>query len=775
LTNLIRFSSALGPVETRLTELHFELPALDVTANGSYRYDDKVPLTLSLSTNQFDVSKVQPVFPAVASYQPLGRLQAAVTAAGNPASFDSVKWRGAVTLAEFSLRPSAQLPPLSHLNGTLNLSGAGVESRQLSGKLGTSDFTATASLRGFTHPVADLAVAFPSLHLNDFGLRSSGQLPVLKNLAAKVVLQDGSLTVSSLAGELNRTSFALQGELLDFSNPKINLRITSPFLRVEDLQLFAGLQPTGEGGGKPGISALKAQVEVAAGTVREIPFTKLAAELTLKNSHLAVQTASLGIFGGTVSGSGTAELDSANGPAYQAKYRLERVDAAQFLKAAGSDQSVTGLLTAAGEVTLQGKSPAELKTSAAATARLHLQDGAINSPGKTGEKIPYSVCDADLAFNKGTLTVQRFNADIFGGTVSGSGTAELDSTGGPAYQAQYRLERVDAAQLLKALGVAPSLTGQLTAAGNLTARGNSPEELKKTAQVTGELELNSGSLVIAAEGGEAKGREVPFKSAQGHISFVNRLLTARSVRIDIFDGTVFANGSADFTVPAAPGYQVSLQVKSIDAVGVDEAFNFKSDISGRLGMEGELTAAGGSPDALRKSLQGSFEIHFEKGVINRFGFVSKVFSLLNVSQLFSLRLPDMMSTGMPYDSINGSFSVKNGVFSTSDLDLDSPSINMTVVGKSDIVRQEIDLLCAVQPLQTLSMIISRIPIIGWLLTGGNKRFLVSYYEAKGNWNDPTVTGRNIAELPGGVYNVFKRIYNLPEHMFTNTGSVFLGN
>ena len=541
------------------------------------------------------------------------------------------------------------------------------------------------------------------------------------------------------------------------------------------MQMFAGLQPAGESGGKPGNSALKVQIEADAGTFREIPFTKLAADLSLQNSHLDVQTVSLGIFGGTVSGSGTAELDSAGGPAYQAKYRLERVDAAQLLKAAGSEPSVTGLLTAAGEVTMRGSSAAELKKSAAVTTRLHLQDGVINNPGKTGEKIPYSVFDADLAFNKGTLTVQGLNAGIFGGTVSGSGTAELDSVGGPAYQAHYRLDRVDAAQLLKATGVEPTVTGVLTAAGGLTARGNSPEELKKSARMTGEIELNSGRLVIAPTAGVEKRHEIPFKAVQGRFSFEKSQLTAQAVRIDIFDGTVFAHGAADFTAPHDPGYQVSLQVKSIDAAGVDEAFGFTSDISGRLNFEGELAARGDNPVALRKSVQGSFEIHFEKGVINKFGFVSKVFSILNVSQLFALRLPDLVSVGMPYNSIDGSFSVKDGIFSTSDLALDSSSINLTVVGKTDIVKQEIDLLCAVQPLQTLNMIISRIPVIGWLLTGGDKHFLVSYYEAKGSWNDPTVTGRNIASLPGGVYNIFKRVYNLPENLFTNTGEVLMGN
>ncbi len=658
LTNRISFSAALSPAEVRLTELHYELPSLDVAANATYRYDDKMPLSVAVTTNQFDVSNVLAVFPALAAYHPLGRLQAAVTAAGNPAKLDSFRWQGDVTLAELSLRPSEQLPPLNHLNGTFNLTGAGVETKQLTGKLGTSDFAAKVSLSGFAHPLVNLDVSFPALHLNDLGYRSQGQEPVLKNLAAKASLQDGNLTIASMTGQVNRTSFTLQGELLDIATPKISLRVGFPFLRAEDLLLFAGLQPAGGSSGKPGSIALQLQVAAAAGTVREIPFAGLAAELSLQNSRLDIQSVSLG---------------------------------------------------------------------------------------------------------------------ILGGTVSGSGTAELDSIGGPAYQAQYRLDHVDAAHLLKVAGVGQSVTGELTAAGELTARGNTPEELKKSARVTADLELNSGRLVIAAAAGEGKGREVPFKAFQSRLSFEKGLLTARSARIDIFDGIVLADGSADFSAPHEPGYQASFHIQSIDAARLDEAFGFRSDFSGRLGMEGELTARGDSPDALRKSAQGSFEIHFKNGVINKFGFVSKVFSILNVSQLFALRLPDMVSVGMPYDSIDGSFSVKTGSFSTSDLALNSPSINMTVVGKTDIVRQEIDLLCAVQPLQTLSMIISRIPVIGWLLTGGNKSFLVTYYEAKGHWNDPTVTGRNMATLPGGVYNIFKRVYNLPENMITNTGSVFLGN
>jgi len=774
LTNRISFSGSLGPAEARLSELHYILPSLDVTANATYRYAAKMPLSVAVATNQFDVTALT-VFPALAAYQPLGRLQAAVTAAGNPARLDSFQWQGGVTLAEFSLRPAAQFPPLSQLNGTINLSEAGAETNQLTGKLGTSNFATKVSLSGFAQPLVKMDVSFPALHLKDLGYRSQGEEPVLENLAAKVSLQDGKLNISSLTGQVKRTSFALQGELLDFTKPKITLRVNFPFLRAEDLLLFAGLQPPSGSSEKPGTVALKLQVAAAAGTVREIPFTRLAAELSLQNSRLDIQTAGLGILGGSVVGSGRAELDAVNGPAYQLQYRLDRIDAAQFLKVSGYEQSVTGQLTAAGAVTMQGSSPAELGKSVALTARLHLQDGVINSPAVPGEKIRYSKVDTDLEFSKGVLTVQSLKAGMLGGSVSGSGRAELDAAGGPAYQAEYRLDQVDAGQFLQVVGGEQSVTGQLTATGAVSVRGSSPAELKKSARVTGDIELTSGKLVIAAAAGAEQGRVVPFKAVQGRLSFEKNLLTARSVRIDIFDGTVFADASADFTAPHQPAYQASFHIDSIDAARFDEAFGFQSDFSGRLEMEGELAARGGNPDALRKSVQGAFEIHFKKGVINKFGFVSKIFSILNVSQLFALRLPDMVSTGMPYDSINGSFIAQNGIFSTRDLVLDSPSINLTVVGTSDTVRKEIDLLCAVQPLQTLSMIVSRIPVIGWLLTGGSKRFLVTYYEAKGGWSDPTVTGRNMATLPGGVYNIFKRVYNLPENMITNTGGVFLGN
>jgi uncharacterized protein YhdP len=130
---------------------------------------------------------------------------------------------------------------------------------------------------------------------------------------------------------------------------------------------------------------------------------------------------------------------------------------------------------------------------------------------------------------------------------------------------------------------------------------------------------------------------------------------------------------------------------------------------------------------------------------------------------------------MPYSSIAGNFSVKDGSLSTSDLSIFSPSINIIIVGTVDFINKNIDFAYAVQLLQTVDTIVSRIPVIGWILTGADRRFLVSYFEARGNWNDPTVYSINTSSMSQGLRNIFHRALSLPEMLITDTNKVLGGN
>jgi len=134
----------------------------------------------------------------------------------------------------------------------------------------------------------------------------------------------------------------------------------------------------------------------------------------------------------------------------------------------------------------------------------------------------------------------------------------------------------------------------------------------------------------------------------------------------------------------------------------------------------------------------------------------------------------MVSGGMPYNEIKGSFSINDGTVATQDLFIASDAINISVVGKSDIVKEELDFTIGVQPLQTVDKVVNRIPVVGWLLTGKDKDFLTVFFEAKGKWSDPQVSAIPAKSVAKGVFNVFRRVFELPVRLFTDTGEVILG-
>jgi uncharacterized protein YhdP len=174
-------------------------------------------------------------------------------------------------------------------------------------------------------------------------------------------------------------------------------------------------------------------------------------------------------------------------------------------------------------------------------------------------------------------------------------------------------------------------------------------------------------------------------------------------------------------------------------------------------------------------MQGSVKVRIDHGSIKKFSTLAKIFSILNVSQLLKFHLPDMVSGGMPYNKITGTFAIKDGYASTQNLLIDSNAINISSVGKLDLVKNQLDLVIGVHPLQTVDKVVSRIPIVGWILTGKDHTIITTYFEAKGPIEDPQVSAVPVKSLAKGVLNIFKRIFELPVRLVTDTGEVMIGN
>jgi uncharacterized protein YhdP len=429
---------------------------------------------------------------------------------------------------------------------------------------------------------------------------------------------------------------------------------------------------------------------------------------------------------------------------------------------------------------------------------------------KAGERIkPISGVNGSLRFNGDSVESSQISARLGSSTISGRGTVsgfksptvllnfaspslDLADLGVPAGKTPLKAERVQGSVSLKNDNLQIAALSAQVGKTVLQVKG-SVQDLKNPHL---DLVVNAPHLefedimpffganhgpeaprftvkaqVTAVEG---KLKDVPFQRLKSTVILEDKILYLQPVEVASLDGDITGKVRMDFGT-SATRYQVSCNMQRVAADRLMHALGVqKQQMTGAVSLQGELSVKGETAQELKQSALGSVKLKVEHGSIRKFSTLAKVFSILNVSQLFKLHLPDMVSGGMPFNKITGDFAVKDGVASTQNLLVDSNAINISTVGKFDLARNELDLTIGVQPLQTVDKVVSRIPIVGWILTGKDRTLVTTYFEAKGPIEDPRVTAIPVKSLAKGVFNIFKRVFELPARLITDTGEVIIG-
>ncbi|OGP87517.1 MAG: hypothetical protein A2156_10925 [Deltaproteobacteria bacterium RBG_16_48_10] len=179
----------------------------------------------------------------------------------------------------------------------------------------------------------------------------------------------------------------------------------------------------------------------------------------------------------------------------------------------------------------------------------------------------------------------------------------------------------------------------------------------------------------------------------------------------------------------------------------------------------ELQGEGEDFQKVKKSLNGSLRLALENGAIEKNNILSKIFSILNVSQYFKGRVPDLKTKGLPFHRIIAHFQIKEGVATTEDFLVDSDAMRITGIGTVDLGKNEVDAKIGVHPLVTVDTVLSKIPVAGYILTGKDKAFLSFVYEVKGDLDDPKIEAIPIKSMGEGVFGIIKRVLETPIRPF----------
>jgi uncharacterized protein YhdP len=266
-----------------------------------------------------------------------------------------------------------------------------------------------------------------------------------------------------------------------------------------------------------------------------------------------------------------------------------------------------------------------------------------------------------------------------------------------------------------------------------------------------------------------------FERLSAGLNLTNKVLQIQPLEANVLGGRLTGKGIINGS-SLPPRYQVEFKLADASAAELIHLIaTDNKELTGKITVDGGLTSSGESTAEMKKSAAGIVRFHASRGSMHRFSTLSKVFSILNVSQLFKLKLPDMVAEGMPYNDIKGTLNVKDGYVSTNDFFVASNAINISAVGRLDFVNDNLDFTLGLQPLQTVDKVVSHIPIVGWILTGKEKTLITTYFEIKGKSAEPKVTAIPVKSLSKGVLGIFKRVFQLPGKLVTDTGEVILGN
>ncbi|ABA89597.1 hypothetical protein Pcar_2358 [Syntrophotalea carbinolica DSM 2380] len=264
-----------------------------------------------------------------------------------------------------------------------------------------------------------------------------------------------------------------------------------------------------------------------------------------------------------------------------------------------------------------------------------------------------------------------------------------------------------------------------------------------------------------------------FSDATGLIAAQDNVVTIKPLNFRAASGSAQAEIIIDNNHEQLSMLNIAAELNDMDAAHLhNQWFRHPGLITGKLSGRLQLQGPAG-PDLLSQGT-GQANIRIKDGVLHKFSFLSKVFSLLNISQLFNLHLPDMASKGMPFNVLDGSLQLQDGILSSEDLTVASNAMDLSLVGSYDLPQDDLDLLMGVKPFGTVDKVVSKIPLAGWILTGDNKALITAHFQIRGPSAEPEVKAIPVTSVSKKVLGIFQRVLGLPGKVVSDVGKLFQG-
>jgi len=243
------------------------------------------------------------------------------------------------------------------------------------------------------------------------------------------------------------------------------------------------------------------------------------------------------------------------------------------------------------------------------------------------------------------------------------------------------------------LGTPPASVEQSSESGQQAGAGSGNEEPGKAdediqialpMQTLRDLDID-GDLRIA----KLKMQNLKITDLELHLSAKNGLVALKPMRMKTYGGTVVTNLVVDVKGDL-PKYGVSKTVKDIQVGDMLNDYMGESPVSGKFDAGVNLTTSGEWLSKLKKNSNGTMNLAFLDGALNGFNIRQSIEAAK--AKFKGEDPPEEKTRKTDFSSLTISGVIKNGVFSSDDLDLQAPLLRADGKGSADLNREVVDYL-----------------------------------------------------------------------------------
>jgi AsmA protein len=290
-------------------------------------------------------------------------------------------------------------------------------------------------------------------------------------------------------------------------------------------------------------------------------------------------------------------------------------------------------------------------------------------------QVEYLIQQQQLTLSEMSLKLNQFAID---------GRIQVSDFANPALRFDLASESVDLDDLLDT--PPPASTGPESPSSSSSSSTGADEDvqIKLPMQTLRDLDID-GTLKIAS----LKFQNLIMSELDIRVKAQNGLVALKPVKLNTYDGKVEAAVVIDVKTDV-PKYGVNKTMSGVQVGDLLKDYNGEDAISGRLDAEINLTTRGEWLSELKKNSNGSMSLAFLDGALNGFNLRQSIDAAK--ARLSGGEAPSEETLKTDFSSLTISGLIKNGVFSSDDLDLQAPLLRVGGKGSANLVEETIDFI-----------------------------------------------------------------------------------